>query len=103
MLDQQAKARRRFNIGTLVERGRAELVLDALEMIEPLDGMIELRAFLFRKLGLHLDNRVGELCPVQILQRGRDVGQNGETLTGYLRNSAEHDDLLPGGASCDRQ
>ena len=42
----------------LVHRRRTELVLDALEMIEALDGAVEFRAFLVGKLGFHLTVRI---------------------------------------------
>ena len=51
----------------LVHGGRAELMLDALEVIEPLDGVIELAPFLLGELGFHLGNRLGELRPIDIL------------------------------------
>ena len=52
-------------------------------MVEPCDFAVELGAILFRKLGLHFRDRVGELGAVQIFQRGRNIGQHGE-ITGYL-------------------
>ena len=51
----------------LVHGGRAELMLDALVVIEPLDGVIELAPFLLGELGFHLGNRLGELRPIDIL------------------------------------
>jgi hypothetical protein len=56
-----------------VHRGRIEFVLDALEMIEPLDCAVEFRAFLFRKPGFHSGNGFGELGSIQILRRGSHV------------------------------
>ena len=41
-----------------------------------------------------LGNLVGELGPIQILERGGDIGQHGETLVGHFGKAAEHDDLL---------
>jgi hypothetical protein len=38
----------------LVHRRRIELVLDALEMVEPLDRVVEFRAFFLGKLGLSI-------------------------------------------------
>jgi hypothetical protein len=52
-----------------MHRRRNELALDALEMIEPLDRAVELRAFLFVELGFHVGNRVGEFGAVQFIQR----------------------------------
>src|SRR5882724_3062811 len=57
----------------LMQRRRIQLVLDALEMIKPLNRMVELGAFLFRKLGLHAGDGVGELGAVQFLQRRGDI------------------------------
>src|ERR1700736_108097 len=79
---------------TLVHRRRIELALDALEMIEPLDRAVELRAVFLGELGLHFGNRVGELGPIQILHRGGDIRQHGEALVGHFGKTAEHDDLL---------
>ena len=53
----------------LVHSGRVELVLDALEVIEPLDRVVELGAFLLGKLLLHLVDRLGELGAIEIRQR----------------------------------
>src|SRR6267142_6265824 len=47
----------------LMHRRGHELVLDALEMIKPFDGAVELRAVFLGELGLHVGNRVGELFP----------------------------------------
>ena len=49
-----------------MHRRRVELVLDALEMIEPLDGVVELRALFLRELRFHLGNLAGEGLPVQL-------------------------------------
>src|SRR5207302_7305269 len=53
----------------LMHRGRAELVLDVLVVIEPLDRVVELGAFFFRQLGLHLADRLGELGSVTLRER----------------------------------
>src|SRR6202048_4108413 len=78
----------------LVQRRRVELALDALEMIEPLDRTVELGALFLSKLFFHLGDLVGEPCPIQLLQRGGDIGQHRQTLVGYFGKTAEHDDLL---------
>src|SRR5437773_2237022 len=78
----------------LVHSGCTELVLDALEVIEPLDGVIELVPFLLGELRFHLGNRLGELRPIDILYRGGDVGEHGEAILRHFRKAAEHDDLL---------
>src|SRR5690349_18029341 len=62
----------------LVQSRRAELVLDALKMIETLDLAVELGAFFFRKLGLHFRDRVGELGAIELVERSGDVGKHGE-------------------------
>src|SRR5258708_35003186 len=80
----------------LVQRRRVELALDALEMIEPLDRAVELGALFLSKLFFHLGNLIGEPGPIQILQRGGDVGQHGQTFVGYFGKAAEYDDLLVG-------
>ena len=82
---------------------RIELALDALEVIEPLDRMVELRAFLFGELGFHLGNLVGESLPIDLLDRGRDIGQHGQALVGDFGQTAEHDDLLMRAAGGHRQ
>ena len=74
--------------------GRVELILDALEVIEPLDREVELRALFFGELGFHVGNLFGEGLPIQILQRRRHIGQHGEALVRYFGKTAEHDDLL---------
>src|ERR1700731_687315 len=79
-----------------MQRRGVELVLDALEVIEPLDRAIELGALLFSELGFHAGNLFGESGPIEILYRGSDIGQHGETLVRYFRKTAEHDDLLLG-------
>ena len=68
-----------------MHRRGVELVLDALEMIEPLDRVVEFGAFLLGELGFHFGNRVGELGPIELLQRGRDIGQHRQALVGHLR------------------
>src|ERR1700742_798341 len=78
----------------LMHRRRIELALDALEMIEPLDGAIEFGAFLLGELGFHAGNLVGEFGLVQILQRSRYIGQYGEALVGDFGEAAEHDDFF---------
>ena len=50
-----------------------------------------------------LGDLVGELRPVELLDRGRDVGQHGETLVGHFGKPAEHDDLLLRAARRHRQ
>src|SRR5579872_2910425 len=77
-----------------VQRRRFDLVLDALVMIEPLDRMIELAAFLLGKLGFHLGDRLGELGAIELLDRGRDFGEQGQAIFGNLGNASEDDDLL---------
>src|SRR5882757_8231946 len=67
-----------------MHRRRIELVLDAPEMIEPLDRAIEFGAVFLGELFFHAGNGVGELGPIQILHRGGDVSQHGETLIGHF-------------------
>ena len=80
----------------LVHRRRVELLLDALEVVEPLDRMVELRAFLLCKLRFHLGNGarlerinwLGDLSPkglresagfmVNYLYRLEDIEKNHE-------------------------
>ena len=81
-----------------MQRRGIEFVLDALEMIEPLDLAVEFRAFLFSELGFHAGNLLGEFGPIEVLYRGGDIGQHREALVGHFRKTAEHDDLLPGAA-----
>src|ERR1700710_2196354 len=78
----------------LVHCGRVELLLDALEVVQPLDRMVELRAFLLRKLGFHLGDGVGKLRTVELGRRGGDVGEHGQALLRHFGKAAEHDDLL---------
>src|SRR5216683_6312488 len=52
-----------------VQRGRIELVLDALVMIEPLDGAVELGAFLLGELGFHLGDRLGKAGTIELIER----------------------------------
>src|SRR5258708_3792093 len=73
---------------------RTELVLDALEMIKPLDRAVEFRALFLSELGFHVGNLVGELGPIQFLDRGGDVCEHREALVGHFGKTAEHDDLL---------
>src|SRR5664279_5743948 len=73
----------------LMHRRRIELALDALEMIDPLDRAVEFRAFLLGKLGFHVGNRVGEPGPIEVLHRGRNIGEHGEALVGNFRQAAE--------------
>src|ERR1700744_6770915 len=87
----------------LMQRRSIELVLNALEMIEPLDGAIEFGAFLFSELSFHAGNLFSEFGAVEVLYRGGNVGQHGEALLRYFRETAEHDDLLPGAARRHRQ
>jgi len=75
-----------------MHRGRAELVLDVLVVIEPLDRVVEFGAFFFRKLGFHLADRLGELRAVQLLERGGDIRKHGQTLLGDFGKPAQHDD-----------
>src|SRR3984957_16190760 len=42
----------------LMQRGRIELVLDALEVIEPLDRVIEFGAFFLGEIGFHAGDGV---------------------------------------------
>src|ERR1700722_15033973 len=70
-IDTMAASRGRDAQRRLVHRRRIELVLDALEMVEPLDRMIELGAFLFGELGFHVGNRFRKLRPVEFVERGR--------------------------------
>src|SRR3954453_3321382 len=77
-----------------MHRRRIELMLDALEVIEPLDGVVEFGAFLLGELGFHFRDRLGELGAVELLRRGRDVGQHGKTLLVHFGEAAKHDDLL---------
>src|SRR3954470_5398872 len=78
----------------LVHRRAAELLLDALEVVEPGDGLIELVAFVLLQALFHLRDGRGELGPVELGQRGRDVGEYGQALLGDFGDTAEHDDLL---------
>jgi hypothetical protein len=78
----------------LVHRRGIELALDALEMIEPLNRAVEFRALFLGELGFHLGNLVGEPGPIQILDRGGDIGEHGETVLGHFGKTAEHDDPL---------
>src|SRR5260221_13647852 len=64
----------------LMHRCGGELLLDALEVIEPLDGVVEFGAFLLGELGFHFGNRLGEQRPIDVLHRGGDVGEHGEAL-----------------------
>src|SRR3984885_1271124 len=77
-----------------MHRRGIELVLDALEMVEPFDRMIELGAFLFGELGFHVGDGFRKLRPVEFVDRGGDVGQHREPLGRNLGKPAEHDDLL---------
>src|SRR3954462_12687372 len=63
-----------------MHRGRVELALDALVMIEPLDRAVEFGALFLGELGFHLGNLIGEPDPIQFVQRSGDVSQHGETL-----------------------
>ena len=49
----------------LVQRRGVELMLDALEMIEPFDRSVEGGAFLLGQFGFHLRNLVGEPRPIE--------------------------------------
>src|SRR5258708_34471111 len=73
---------------------RTELVLDALEMIKPLDRAVEFRALFLGELGFHVGNLVGEFGPIQFLDRGGDVREHREALVGHFGKTAEPDDLL---------
>ena len=86
-----------------MHRRRAEFVLDALEVIEPLDRVVEFRAFLLGELLFHLGNRLGELGPVDILHRGGNIGQHSQALFRHLGEATEHDDLLVRAAAGDGQ
>ena len=86
-----------------MHRRGVELVLDALEVIEPLDGVIEFGAFLLGELGFHLGNRLGELGPIDILYRGGDVGKHGEAIVRHFGKATEHDDLLVRATRADGQ
>src|ERR1700733_10423270 len=79
-IDTVATSRGRDFDQRLVHRRRIELVLDALEVVEPLNRMIELGAFLFGELGFHVGNGFRKLRPVEFVERGGDVGQQRETL-----------------------
>jgi hypothetical protein len=78
----------------LMQRRGIEFVLNALEMIEPLDRTVEFGAFLFTEFGFHASNLFGESGPIEVLYRGGDIGQHREALVGHFRKTAEHDDLL---------
>src|SRR5256714_1349335 len=78
--DEQTSPKGLARHAALVHRRRIELVLDALEMIEPLNGAVEFRTFFLGKLGFHVGNLVGELGPIQILHRGGDVRQHRQAL-----------------------
>ena len=58
-------------------------------MIDPLDRAVEFRAVLLGKLGFHVGNRVGEPGPIEVLHRGRNIGEHGEALVGNFRQAAE--------------
>ena len=80
-----------------------ELVLDALEVVEPLDRAIEFRALFLGKLSFHGGYLVGEFGPIEILDRSCHVRQHREALVGHFREAAEHDDLLMRAARGHRQ
>ena len=77
-----------------MHRRRAEFVLDALEVIEPLDRAIEFGAFLLGELGFHLGNRVGELRAIEFLDRGGDIGEHRKAFLRHFGETAEHNELL---------
>ena len=77
-----------------MHRRRAQFVLDALEVIEPLDRAIEFGAFLLGELGFHLRNRVGELRPIEFLDRGGDIGEHRKAFLRHFGETAEHNELL---------
>src|SRR5262249_39196054 len=51
-----------------MHRSGVELVLDALEVIEAFDGLVQLGAFLLAELSLHLGDSVGKPGPIQLLE-----------------------------------
>ena len=51
-----------------MHRRSAEFVLDALEVIEPVNRAIEFGAFLLGELRFHLGNRVSELRAIEFLR-----------------------------------
>src|ERR1700742_2924296 len=67
-------------------------------MIETLDGVIELRTFFLRELRFHLSNLAGESLPVDLLDRGCDIGEQRQPLLGNLGEATGYDDLLLGTA-----
>ena len=72
-----------------MHRRRAEFVLDALEVIEPLDRAIEFGAFLLGELGFHLGNRVGELRAIEFLDRGGDIGEHRKAFLRHFGETAD--------------
>jgi hypothetical protein len=77
-----------------MHRRRAEFVLDALEVIEPLDRAIEFGAVLLGELGFHLGNRVGEFRAIEFLDRGGDIGEHRKAFLRHFGETAEHNELL---------
>src|SRR6266403_1962691 len=77
-----------------MHRRRAEFLLDALEVIEPLDRAIESGAFLLGELGFHLGNRVGELRVIEFLDRGGDIGEPRTALLRHFGATAAQNELL---------
>ena len=78
----------------LVHGRGVELLLDALVVVQPLDGVIEFGAFLLGERFLHLGDGVAELRAIEFIERGGDVSQNRQSIVRNLRETAEHDDLL---------
>ena len=54
-----------------MHRRRIELLLDTLEVIQSLERVVELRAFLLTQPGFHLGDGPGELRAVELGDRGR--------------------------------
>ena len=55
-----------------MHRGGIELLLDALESIEPLECMIEFGAFLLLEFRFHFRDLVGKLTPIEFGERRRN-------------------------------
>src|ERR1044071_6695364 len=57
----------------LMHRRGLDLLLHGLEVIEALEGAIELVAFLLSQLGFHLRDDVGQPDTIELFQRASDI------------------------------
>src|SRR6187551_3396903 len=78
-----------YGLRRSMHRGRGDLLLHVPVLIEPVQREIELVAFLLGEFRFHLGDRFRKHGAVELFQRLRDVGENGEALFRHFGKAAE--------------